>query len=94
MRRTTGKRLFAGLAIFLLAAIAHATPVNWKLNGVLFSDGGTANGTFVYDADTNQFSAINITTTTGSVLSGAAFTYVCSSPCVGLAPSSATGLFC
>jgi hypothetical protein len=93
MRKTIEERFFAGLVLLLLAAVAHATPVNWALHGVTFSDGGTATGSFIYDADTNQFSAISITTTTGSALPGATFTYVCTSPCVGLTPSSANGLF-
>jgi hypothetical protein len=44
--------------------------VKWHLSGVVFSDGGTAQGSFVYDADTAQFSQIAIETT-GSI----AFTY-------------------
>ena len=39
-----------------------------------FDDGGTASGSFVYDAVTNTYSAINVTTTTGATLAGATYT--------------------
>jgi hypothetical protein len=38
------------------------------------SGGGTASGSFVYDADTNGFSAIDITSTGGFIRSGAVYT--------------------
>ena len=37
----------------LTAQIASANPILWSLAGVTFDDGGTAYGSFVYDADTN-----------------------------------------
>lgn len=55
------------------AATSHAAPITWSLAGVTFDDLGTATGTFVYDADTNTYSNINITTTAGSAESGAAY---------------------
>ncbi|MBU0967898.1 MAG: PEP-CTERM sorting domain-containing protein [Proteobacteria bacterium] len=66
------KTLFAGLALGLLAfpMTARALPINWYLNDVIFSDGGTAYGSFVFDVDTSQYSNIDIVTT-GSL----AFTY-------------------
>ncbi len=69
-----------GIAILLLAAlagIASATPVTWTLSGVAFSGGGTASGSFVYDADTNTYSSVNITTTTGGTRSGATYIAAC-----------------
>lgn len=47
---------------------AHATPVVWYLSGVTFDDGGTASGSFTYDADTTTYSAISISTTAGSTI--------------------------
>jgi hypothetical protein len=48
---------------------AWATPVRWTLSGVTFSGiGGTASGTFVYDADTNTYSQVDITTSAFSIL--------------------------
>lgn len=56
---------------------AHAVPVTWYLSGVKFNDGGTANGSFVYDATAMpEYSSINITTTAGSVLSGASYMFL------------------
>lgn len=57
----------AAIATLALPGAASAAPVLWTLSGVAFSDGGTASGSFVYDADANTYSSINITTTAGSV---------------------------
>ena len=57
----------------MMSMSANAAPVVWTLNGVTFDDGGTASGSFTYDADTNTFSAIAITTTAGSTLGGASY---------------------
>ncbi|HEX3666919.1 MAG TPA: PEP-CTERM sorting domain-containing protein [Rhizomicrobium sp.] len=37
--------------------------VTWTLQSVTLQDGGTITGSFIYDANTNTYSAINITTT-------------------------------
>lgn len=58
----------AGLLVGSMSA--NAMPITWNLQGVTFNDGGTASGSFVYDADTSMYSSINIQTT-GSL----AFTY-------------------
>ena len=44
----------------------HAAPVTWYLNGVTFSDGSRAVGSFVYDNFTGLYTSINITTTPGT----------------------------
>jgi hypothetical protein len=60
----------------LCANVASAIPITWTLQGVTFLDGGTASGSFVYDADTNTFSSINITTTAGTVVTtGATYSF-------------------
>lgn len=64
-------RLF--LAFCLCSGLGSAAPVLWIVSGT-FNDGGTASGSFIYDADTNVYSAINVTTTTGSTRSGALYT--------------------
>jgi hypothetical protein len=61
------------LLVALSAATLFAVPVTWTLSGVTFADGGTASGTFVYDADTGLYSSFNITTTTGSARTGATY---------------------
>jgi len=55
------------LALGMLAAPAGAVPVLWTLTDVQFDDGATAIGSFVYDADLDQFSAVSIETTPGFV---------------------------
>jgi len=61
------------LLVALSAATSFAVPVTWTLSGVAFADGGTASGSFVYDADTGLYSSFNITTTTGSARTGATY---------------------
>jgi hypothetical protein len=52
---------------------ADAAPLRWNLDGGTFLDGGSANGSFVYDADTNTYSDIAINTTAGTILGGATY---------------------
>lgn len=66
----------ACLLLMALSPAALAAPVEWVLQDVLFDDGGTAFGSFVYDADTNTFSSIAITTTDGAALSGSFYEFV------------------
>lgn len=64
-------RLYTYLLLLpLLAVPGSAAPVTWYLTGT-FNDGGTASGSFVFDADTNVYTNIAISTTAGSVLPGA-----------------------
>lgn len=64
--KKTSALLFAAL-LSALGTTAEASPVQWTLTDVLFEDGGTATGSFIYDADTNAYSGINITVTDGSL---------------------------
>lgn len=66
--------LACALAAFT-GANAEAAPIRWVLQDVLFDDGGTASGSFVYDADTNTLSAISVTTTDGAVLLGSVYEF-------------------
>jgi hypothetical protein len=52
---------------------AHATPIKWTLSGVTFNDGGTASGSFFFDAATNAFSSVSITTTPGTAFAGTSY---------------------
>jgi hypothetical protein len=63
--------LFASLLLVVLPV--SAAPVTWTFQNVVFVDGGSAAGSFIYDAATDIFSDIDITTTAGSVLSDAAY---------------------
>src|ERR1035438_9154092 len=48
-------------------------PHTWYLSGAQFGDGGTATGSFVYDANNGVVSAISVTTTQGSSFAGARY---------------------
>jgi len=61
------------LAILLLPATASADGITWTLNDVTLNDGGTVTGSFNYDDGTNTYSAINISSTSGSLLNGTAY---------------------
>jgi hypothetical protein len=60
------------LAVALFAADAVAIPVLWNLSGdsdsggIRFDDDGDLNGSFIYDADRNRYSAVSLKTTAGS----------------------------
>ena len=62
----------------LLASAASAGPITWAVNGA-FDDGGAISGSFIYNADLNLYSSIDVTTTAGSTLGGAHYTL--SNPC-------------
>jgi hypothetical protein len=55
------------------ATSSIAIPITWTLSGATFDDGGTASGSFRYDATSNAYSAINITTTNGTSFGGASY---------------------
>jgi len=61
------------LLTLLLSVQAFAVPILWTLDGVTFDDGGTAIGTFKYDAEANLYSEIDIATTAGSSFTGAVY---------------------
>jgi hypothetical protein len=64
------------LTTLLLSSIsAQAVPLEWTLENVVFSDGGTASGSFFFDADTSSYSNIAVVTTTGSVTTGTSYQY-------------------
>jgi hypothetical protein len=54
--------LLAMGAVFALSGPAAATPVTWQLQNAVFAGGRTATGSFVFDADTNVYSNINVDT--------------------------------
>ena len=73
MRKMSTALIFTVLAT---AADAAASPILWTLKQVGFDDGGTASGSFVFDAETSVYSLIDVTTTAGSAMaSGATYTY-------------------
>lgn len=56
------------LTLSVSTGSASAAGLTWTLNDVTFRDGGTATGSFTYDADTNTYSNISILTTVFEVL--------------------------
>lgn len=72
-------RILSGLfGALCVAFAAQAAPLQWTLNDVTFDDGGTASGSFVYDAAADAYSSINITTTPGTtVTTGSTYQYAC-----------------
>lgn len=65
------------MAAFLPSAAA-AAPVTWTLQDARFAGSGPENpfsGSFAYDADTNTYSAINITTRSGGGYVGATYSF-------------------
>jgi hypothetical protein len=69
MRRVL--RAILPVLVLLTAQTASAVPIQWTLDGVTFIDGGTASGSFVFDADLSIYSSINTSTTAGSTCSPA-----------------------
>jgi hypothetical protein len=67
------RTLMALLVLGIFPLSAQAAPITWNLLGLTFADGGSAFGSFAFDATLNQYSAVDVTTTTGSSRSGAHF---------------------
>lgn len=59
----------SAIAVFDASSSVKAAVVNWSLDGVTYNDGGTARGSFQYDADTNQIGNFDISVTDGSTFS-------------------------
>jgi len=57
--------LIALVALPVLASNVDAMAIRWFLYLVRFDDGAAARGSFVYEAYTNTYSSIRITTTAG-----------------------------
>lgn len=77
------QRLAATALAFSFLAIstyANAAPIQWTLQGTTFDDGGTASGSFVYDADSDTYSNVQLKTTAGSVGAASEFRSKCTTP--------------
>jgi hypothetical protein len=61
------KQASSMIALVLMAStVGAAAPVLWTFSGVTFSDGGTATGSFIYNADTNTYSSVHVITSGGT----------------------------
>ena len=82
-----------GLCVGLVCAPgAFAFPVTWTLSGATFSDGGTATGSFVYDADTNTLSNWSVSVAGGNTGTFPPITYDTTSAGSYYNPANATTL--
>jgi sugar lactone lactonase YvrE len=88
------RRFFQALGLVgilaVLAPYARATQVTWTLHNVTFNDGGTASGSFVYNADTNTYSSVNIVTSGGSITGS---TYISPFPTSAILAPSKTAIY-
>jgi|SRR5215470_3586346 len=78
MSRLIFRSLIAALGLIVLLSLpsvasADGVTVSWTFSGVTFDDGGTASGSFDYNALHNTYSAIDITTTLGSAFGGTTY---------------------
>lgn len=79
--RQTIKRSAVAFFLYCLSlsasdSIVHADPISWTLENLAFTDGGTATGSFIFDADTNAYSSVDITTSPGTSFAGASYTVI------------------
>jgi len=58
-------RSVVAVIILFVTGSVQAAPITWTLNNVVFDDGATVTGSFVYDQDTNLYSEMSITVAGG-----------------------------
>jgi len=71
------RSISVAIAVAALSFPASAGPLTWTLTGATFSDGATATGSFVFDADTDTFSNIDIVFTPAAGSPVETFSYLC-----------------
>jgi hypothetical protein len=82
--------LVVTLMLFLAnVSLAEASPIKWTLDGALFDDGTEANGSFIYDADSNTYSNWLISVLNGTL---SAFTYDINNSQVGSSHHNSMGV--
>lgn len=67
---------FSMICVALLAITAmpaRASVIDWTLQDVVFTDGGTASGTFSTDSATGDVLSFDVTTTSGTELAGTVY---------------------
>jgi hypothetical protein len=78
MKKTILNAALLAAALLSAPMVAQASLVTWTLSGVTFDDGGTASGSFDFDAsrsDETAYSNISITTTTVGAYTGSSSYY-------------------
>ena len=76
IRKVTALSLILGLSLGALSSPVCADPVTWTLTDIIFDDGGTATGTFIYDETTQSPTDVNIQTSDGTTMLGSVYTIV------------------
>jgi hypothetical protein len=59
---------------FACLSPVQAVEILWTLDNAVFDDGGTITGSFIYDADTDIYSSVSVTTTAGTEFGGFSYT--------------------
>lgn len=82
-------------AALVFSSPALAAPVVWTLQDVIFTDGGTASGSFTFDADANAVTAFSISVAGGNISTFPAFTWADdeSFPIVFISPPTGNTVF-
>lgn len=76
------------ISLLLCSEFLAATPIRWTFNDVVFNDSTRVTGSYVYNADMNEWSDWNITVESGSL---SAFTYTLSNSITHWVNRSASG---
>lgn len=82
-------RTLITLSLLLWGQQAFAVPIAWNLEDVTFSDGGTLNGSFMFDSETDSLTNWSILSSGGDILNFPEFTYDTSNSIIAIvdAPS-------
>lgn len=67
MKQHIARACTLGALAAVLAMPAQATPITWTLNGVTFSDGTSATGSFTIESDSKTWYAFDIVTQDGQL---------------------------
>ena len=67
--------LILALSLAGLSNQAHAATIQWTINNGVFDDGGTVNGSFLWDTDTNDLVSWNLSVSGGDTATFSEITY-------------------
>ena len=67
--------LILALSLAGMSSQAHAATIQWTINNGVFDDGGTVNGSFLWDTDTNDLVSWNLSVSGGDTATFSEITY-------------------
>jgi hypothetical protein len=73
LKKTSAFTMTIAALLAISTLPAQASVIDWTLQNVAFSDGGSASGTFSTDSTTGNVLSFNITTTSGTKLGGTVY---------------------